>query len=132
MALLLTDMDDYLTTSGVTTAIYRGRQPSDPSTVVTIYETGGSPPVHGMGGSPGTALAEQPSIQVVTRSTSYSTARTTADQCFDLLDGLYQTTINGTRYLYVEALQSPFMLERDDQERTRIACNYRIVKDLTA
>jgi hypothetical protein len=132
VALLITDIDDYLTTSGVTTSIYRGRQPSDPSTVLTIYETGGAAPVHAMSGSPGTAVAEQPTIQVVARSTSYSTARTDADQCFDLLDGLYQKTINGTRYLYVEALQSPFMLERDDQERTRIACNYRIVKDLTA
>lgn len=133
MALLVTDIDDYLTSGGVTTpAIFRGKQPTSPDRVVTIYETGGLSPVHGMGASPGTALVEQPEIQVVARSDTYSTARSDADDCFGLLDGLYDRTINGTRYLYIEALHSPFMLDRDDQDRPRISCRYRIVKALTA
>jgi hypothetical protein len=133
MALLLTDIDDYLTTAGVTTPeIFRGYQPEDPNRCVVIYETMGFAPVQRMGSSPGTALAERPEVQIVARSTSYPTARNDAEDCFKALDGLYERTINGTRYLYVEAMQSPFFLDRDDLNRVRVACNYRIVKDLTA
>jgi hypothetical protein len=102
--------------------------PDSPDTAVTIYETPGASPIYVMSTSGSSALRafEQPRVQVISRSSSYQTARTNADTVFDILDGYVGTlpTATGTSYLQITAVQSPFSLGRDENGRYEISCNY--------
>lgn len=66
---------------------------------------------------------ERPGMQITVRATSYVTARTRARAVFDAVDGVFNTTINGTRYLEIIALQRPFDMGPDDSKRVRLAFN---------
>lgn len=126
--MLLDDMCDFLTTGGMTSSIiFAGVSPPHGDTVVTVYETGGLPPVHTMGH--GVGFVERPQVQVVSRASTYATARQNAQVAFQLLDGMPRRQINGTWYLYAEAVQSPFLIGRDAQERVQVAFNVNIIKE---
>lgn len=131
--MLLDDLADYLSSAGVTAAIYGGFMPEAPDAAVAIYETGGAGPVHGMAPGPGQAKLEQPRVQVVVRGAQYdyAAARLVADQIWKLLDQLPERTINGTRYCWGEAVQSPMGYARDEDRRAYVACNFDIVKELS-
>lgn len=134
--MLLEELGDYLSTNGVGvqgTSLFLGYMPEEQGSVVQValYETGGMGAAHGMAPSPGLAKAERPRVQVVVRSTSYSAARLKADAVWKLLDGLGDVTLNGTRYLGVYAVQSPFLMGRDTQGRPLVACNFDVTKSLS-
>jgi hypothetical protein len=134
--MLLDDITDYLSSGGLGTPgtdLFGGFAPEKPDVAVVVYETGGTAPVHAMDARAGQAVVENPRIQVVCRATQYdyATARTKADQAFKLLDGLPRRSINGVEYLWGEAVQSPFLMGRDESGRVLIACNYQIVKRLS-
>lgn len=135
--MLLDDLVDYLTSQGVATTsapLYKGLLPDEPDLCGVVYETGGLPPVHAMNASAGQAKVERPRVQVVWRASEYdyATARDKAHAAFKLLDGLPARSINGTEYLWGAAVQSPFLMGRDELKRPLIACNYDLVKALTA
>ena len=48
--------------------------------------------------------------------------------CHEALDGVVNQTINGTSYVRVAALQSPFFLEFDDNKRYLFAVNFTVTK----
>lgn len=132
--MILDDMTDYLTTGsiGLTTGtnLFAAGLPDSPDTACAVYETGGFFPIHAMAAGPGSALLERPRIQVVTRAQSYRTARQIAHNAFKLLDGLRDRTVNSTRYLYVQAVSSPAAMGIDGSGRTRVVCNYDVIKAL--
>ena len=130
---LLDDIADYLTSGSVASTIYAGHMPAVPDAAVCVYETGGVAPVHGMGNVPGRAKFERPRIQVVSRGEAlgYQDARATAQAAFLLLDGMPQREINGTRYLWGAAVQSPFLMGMDEQARPLIAFNVDIVRAMS-
>jgi hypothetical protein len=102
-----------------------------PNTMVTLYETGGRAPVHVFTTSTQTRLHEQPTVQVLSRSSSYQTARNNAETVFGILDGIANTllpTATGIRYVSIEAIQSPFSIGRDANDRHLVSCNYQIMK----
>lgn len=129
--MLLDDLSDYLSTgtSIGTTALYKGLLPDTPSTVVGLFESGGLPSVHAMSTGPGLATVEQPRVEVIVRSTEYAEARLILHRIHGKLDGLRRTTINGCTYRYASAVQQPFFLRRDENDRVELACNYQIIKD---
>lgn len=134
--MLLDELGDYLSTNGVGTEgtdLFFGYLPeAQGARVMTaLYETGGLGAAHGMAASPGQAKAERPRLQVVVRSTSYQAARLKAQDAWRLLDGLGDVTLNGVRYLGVYAVQSPFLMGRDEQNRPLVACNYDVTKSLS-
>ena len=47
------------------------------------------------------------------------------------LEGFPDRVVNNTRYLYAEAVQSPFMLGRDENNRVLLAFNLDVVKALS-
>lgn len=103
-----------------------------PNTVVVLYETGGSGTAYTFSTGAGVARAyEQPTIQVLSRSTSYQTARNNAGNIYDLLDGLSNTTMTGVTYLSIEAAQPPFSIGRDENNRHRVSVNFNIRKQTT-
>ena len=105
--------------------------PENPNTVTTIYETGGSGPLNAFSTGGGTRVYEQPSIQIITRSTSYQTARNIQETVFTVLDGVNNQafpTTSGTHYGSIDAVQSPFPLGRDKNNRFKVGVNFDVLK----
>lgn len=106
-----------------------------PDTLTAVYETAGVANAYVMSTSTGSAdvAFERPSFQILSRSTSYATARSRAQTAYTLLDGLAQRnlpTSTGTLYLEVVANQAPFFLQRDGNERFIVATNYTVRKQV--
>ena len=96
------------------------------NTVSVLYETGGLPSVHSFStANPVTVVYDQPSFQLIARSTSYVTASSAARLVHDTLDGLGLTALGATTYLSVDAQQRPFPIGRDDSERHLISVNFQ-------
>lgn len=126
--MLLADLGDLLatgTTGVVGTDIFLGLLPDTPAACVAVFETGGIGPEYTMSGE---SPIETPTVQLLARAASYAAARLKANQAFRVLSGLRTRTINNVTYHWAEALQSPFLLERDDADRPVVACNYMIRK----
>jgi hypothetical protein len=124
----LVDIANYLdaNVAGLTlgTNLFIGRMPDDPNACVAVYEYGGTRPDNTMGG--GAPVLQNPSVQVRVRDTSYASAQTTANLCFVALEAIVDETINTTRYNRVTAIQSPFPLERDPEERIVFVQNFDV------
>jgi hypothetical protein len=96
-------------------------------TCTAIYETAGTAPTHTLStGSYTDRAYETAGIQILARSTSYQTARQNAQTAWALLDGYHggMPTSTGIRYLGVDAVQSPFSIGRDRNQRHLISCNF--------
>lgn len=136
--MLLDDIADYISSGGVGTVgstaswgIFKGIRPDFPDKCVAVYEYGGAFSLHAMSSGPGRAVAERPRVQVVIRTNNYSTGRTKANEVFRLLDGLRERAINGVTYKWAAAIQSPFLLGRDENDRALIAANYEVWKAIS-
>lgn len=130
--MLLDELGLYLQAQGVGTLgtdLFTGTLPDAPDNAVAIYEYGGVSPVSTLG--PGQAKFERPRIQVLARATTYSAARSKIETVFKLLHGLANTSLSSVRYLLVEAVQSPFFMEKDANNRVKLACNFQIHKELS-
>lgn len=131
------DILDLLSSGGcgnVEETLFVGRIPDDIDTGIAVVETGGQPPVRTFGSvapssfGAGGAVAEWPSIQIMSRAADYATARARIQDAFSLIDNLAPRTINGVRYLGAFARQSPFDLGRDQNDRSRWAVNFDVCK----
>lgn len=134
--MLLDDMKTLLSSGGTTadgTEIHLSYRPDKPDVVLTVYETGGMPPVRAMRSSPGQAVVERPRVQLVMRGApyDYQTARTKMHAVMLQLDGLGDRTINGCRYLWLAAVQSPYLMGRDEDNRPLVGLNFDVVKELS-
>ena len=130
---MLDEIGAYLEAQGLgtlATDLFLGEMPSEPDTCVVVHEYEGGPPVHFMGIAAGTAIWEQPRVQVMTRSKSYATARSKAKDAFNKLDG-HSGTLSGTEYGYIRALGSPGLLGKDGNDRVLVVCNFEVVKKLS-
>ena len=129
--MLLDDLLDLAATGGHGTKgvdLFKGMLPSKPDAAAAILHYGGPPPVRGMAGSSGQALAEVERVQVVVRDGRYDGAMKRARDIWFSLDGAARA-INGVQYRSIFALQSPFSLGDDGQGREVVACNYEVVRD---
>jgi len=130
---LLDDLGTYLAaqvgTLTLGTNLYLGRMPDEPDTCVALYEYGGDAPVNVMGGD-SMPPVEQPRIQILTRASGYSSARTLALECWTAVEAVLNESLSGTLYHRVSANQSPFPLERDSHDRVLFAQNFRVQKAL--
>lgn len=129
---VLDDVGAYLQTQGVGTLgtdLFLSALPDTPDAACVLYEYGGAPPQHTMGGT--AAKWEEPRIQAVARAATYSAARTKIGAIFTALHAVNNTTLSGTLYLSIEAVQSPFFLERDQSDRVKMVCNFHVRKVLS-
>ena len=118
-------------TTGNLSKAFMGDAAPTPDTIVTLYETGGTDPIHVFTTGGQTRWYEQPTLQALSRSTSYQTARDNAEVVFTKLDGLANTllpTATGVFYLSIDAIQSPFSIGRDANNRHLVSVNFSIVK----
>jgi len=130
---VLTDVGAYLDTnvSAVSltagTNLFYGRLPDSPDTCVALYETGGQGPEDTMGNN-SAPVFENPRVQIIVRASDYASAETLIRDCWDKLQLVSNETLTSTHYFRINAVQSPFALERDSQDRMMMACNFQIVK----
>lgn len=110
------------------TNLFLGRLPDEPDTCVALYETGGSEPLSVMG-SDALPPVEQPRVQVLTRASSYATARALAGTIWLALENILNENLSGVRYHRCAAVQSVFALERDSHDRIILAQNFQVQKD---
>jgi hypothetical protein len=116
----------------VGTNIFKGFLPDSPDFAISLHEYPGRPADKTFGT---TILIENARFQIIVRSNresnganAYSDARTKAEAIQTLLDGAGTLTLTGVVYYYIQSLQPPFMLQRDENERVIIATNYEANK----
>ena len=127
----LDEIGTYLETQGVgtqATDLFLRSAPDTPDACVAVLEYGGAPPVPKMGNTPGAVILERPRIQVRARAATYTAAETKAKAAWSALHW-FVGTLSGTVYYKIEALQSPFLLERDENNRFIVGFNCQIEKD---
>lgn len=102
--------------------IFLGLIPDQPDNCVVLFEYAGSPPdLHWPG--------EYPGLQVRVRSVSYPAGRAKIGEIVDLLHGLHEQELSGTRYLLIKARGSPEVLKRDGSNRIEFLVNFEIIKE---
>lgn len=130
---VLDDLASRLASEGVGTVgtdVWKGGLPdgdditADP--IIAVVETPGAAPLAVMG----TAAdpVRQPRCQLVGRGSGYAATRSLVQSAVDAVEML-DVTINGNRYLAVEALQEPFTLGTDDDGFHRIAVNVQVTRE---
>ena len=136
MAGVLEEIVAFLDSEGLGTAgtdLFMSRMPDTPDACGCVYETGGITPDLGFGSS--LVRFESPAIQVVFRGTKldYDGPRAKAKTAWESLAGVEAPqSLSGTIYNWIHPLQSPFLLEKpDEEERFSIAFNALIEKELT-
>lgn len=97
-----------------------------PGTSAAVIETGGSDPSRVFKAT--VAAWENARFQLLCRSTSSSVARANIDAAWTIYEGVTNQTLSGSTYLRISAVQSPFMLTRDDQGRSIFACNFDVMR----
>ena len=106
-----------------------------PDNSVSIIEYGGVQAMRAMGESLSAPVCERPKFQVIVRSTldGFNTGRGLAESIHRLLDGMADTTLSSVRYLYVRAIQPPFLLgdPEDENARFRFVCNFEAMRATT-
>lgn len=133
--MLLDELATYLAAQGlgltVGTNLYKSDLPPTPDACVALLETGGLPAAHTMSGGAGSAVYERPTVQVICRAGAqdYATARATAQDVHDALDGLSDTDLSGVRYISIRAIQPPFELGLDERARPLVGLNVQIDKE---
>ena len=121
-----TYLDAQLSTLTVGSNLFVGRMPESPDTCVTLFEYGGASPTDTLGG--GLPVMENPRIQVMTRGATYAATETMARSVWTVLEAIQNSTLSGTRYQRMSAIQGPFPLERDTQDRIVFVQNYVVTR----
>lgn len=127
---LLDALVDYIeaNVAGLTegTNLFKSLLPPTPDAAVALYEYPGAPGTYTYGGTG--ASPERPKVQIVARATTYSSARSTLESIYTFLDGKTGLTLSGVSYLGIFAIQAPFAVERDSNNRELVACNFEVIK----
>lgn len=128
---LLQDMKDYLVDQGVTERIMVLRMPDEEpqgaTDIISLFQYGGDEPLF-VPENPDIQY-DRPRLQVLTRSDDPDIAGGIAHRVRQLLSRIVNMDINGHHYLRITPNGSPFLLQRDEAERTIWSANYRVWKD---
>lgn len=128
---VLEDLGGYLDTQLASltlgTNLFYSLMPETVDNVVALYENTGAPPNFTMG-STNLPQMERPQVQALVRNSTYSAGRTVCENVYRVLTAIANQTINGNRYLRVEALGMPALLERDASKRVVFTMNFDVVR----
>lgn len=123
------------TGSGV--PIYLSGMPHDETnaTAMAMYEPGGAPPVADLSGN--VPVVERPRIQLISRSTSFATARQNAQTVWDLFytvrNELFDKvgSTGTTKWYTVEPVHSPVDMGKDESHLHRVSADFQITKEMS-
>lgn len=128
--MLTAEVKAKLVAAGLTTGyeVLRNAMPATPNKVIALFDSGGFAPEHFMGASP----IEEPGLQVRVRGEVKDSEGpdTTIKAIFAALIDYGAFEILGARYLGFTALQSPYLLRRDESQRVEFAVNFIVHKEL--
>lgn len=125
--MMLNEIGSYLQAQGAGTLgvdMYLGLMPEQPDNCIAIFEYAGNPPALTHDGG-----IERPGLQVKVRNTSYPAGRSKISEVVNVLHRLSNETINGTRYIFIRANQSPEPLGRDASGRQEFVVNFSVEKE---
>jgi len=105
------------------TNFFVGREPTAPNVCLTIFDTPGVGPLLFMNKD---GRYDYANFQLRLRHTHYEQGMSAMDDLIDLLHGDGNFEINGTQYTKIEALDSPALLDWDENNRARIIANFEI------
>jgi hypothetical protein len=118
-----TYLDSNSTRWAVGTSLFMNRMPTEPNRAACVVETPGQPPARAFQGG---VSWEQARIQLTCRSTSSATARADIQAGWDLLEAVANQTLTSNVFLRISAVQSPFLLARDEQGRPVFGANFDV------
>lgn len=104
-----------------------------PDTSIALFESGGSGAQYTYSG----LAIENPTLQIISRSSAYEVARDNAEHIYGLLSAvtnetIAKTTAGGTTpYFTITPLQSPSDIGQDAAARALVTSNYIIQKELS-
>lgn len=112
--------------------IVKRELPARPDAVLVVTNYGGFPAEHGFG-TPGIKY-ENVGIQLKSRGTNDDPLEPYAriQRAFLELAKIQAMTLSGTKYLFAIAMQSPFPLMKDSNNRTIYAVNFIFTKEPSA
>jgi hypothetical protein len=102
----------------------------DPDHLIAIFPYAAEPPEFDHDSDLPTI--EHPGLQIIVRDADFDTAMAAAYDVHGALCAVKNTTLSGTLYQRITPKHSPAFLQRDESQRTLIACNYRVSKELSA
>jgi|AntDeeMetageno51_2_1112566.scaffolds.fasta_scaffold20721_1 hypothetical protein len=103
--------------------LFIGREPSSPSNSITIFDTANRGRVlYAEKDDP----YEYGGVQIRVRNNRYDIAMEIARELVDILHGLGNMTQGTTYITAIRALDNPFLLDWDENNRARIITNYNI------
>lgn len=118
----------------VGTDLQLGTLDLEPSECCALIEYAGDQPLRNQSegaARSGAQTGERPRIQLLCRSETYSAGRSLIQSIWSALDGIVNQTINGVWYVRVRALQSPFLLETDQNGRYMFGANFEVTKNVS-
>ena len=101
--------------------LFVGREPSKPNETITIFDTGGRPPMITL--TKGENYFYD-SFQIRVRGTDYEETFNIINDILLSLHGRAQETINGTLYSAIICTSGPALLEWDDNGRVKFIANF--------
>lgn len=108
-------------TSATKAQVWLNRFPeTSQGTAVALFESGGVAPLY----TQAALSMERPAVQVISRSTSYATARLNAHRIYALLSAVENGTLSGVSYPTITPVQSPFDIGMDAGGHSMLSCNY--------
>ena len=134
--MLLNEMVTVIETAGLGTFgtdLFSGGLPPNPVECCALVEYTGEAPLRNQtdGAAHSSAQGgERPRFQLLCRSANYETGRNHIQRIWDVLDGIVNETIGTIFYQRVAAQQSPFLLERDENDRWIFVANFAATKEV--
>lgn len=104
----------------VGTTIFVNVKPPTPDNLIAVFGYAGQVPEH----THDTSGNAHPGIQVWVRNTSAGTARTTIENIWNILDGIVNTSLSGTYFEGIFALQSAEPMGKDENGRQEFCVNF--------
>lgn len=114
------------------TDLFLNSMPDTPDACCALDLTSGAPPKGGFGVIG--ILHESPSVRVRVRGPKYDseTPRIRIERVYRLFPTVMGTSLSGTKYLSLQPLQPPFILEEDGFHRVTWTFNALAEKELSA
>lgn len=129
---VLRDLATLLQTEGVGTIgtnIFMSERPDNPDDLIALTDyQGEASRLHGPTNIP---ADERISVQVMTRSYSYETAKALAESAYTVLHFRHATLQSGRDYAWSKANQRPAYVGVDDKDRKLVSFNLRLRRHRT-
>lgn len=125
----LKDLIEDSTTWVFGTNLFAGKEPTTPNNTCVVFDTPGGSRFLGTDrdeDDPGSNAYEYKNIQIRIRNHDYNQGILQAQALVDLLHGIGNLVLNGTLYTLIQSIDSPALLDWDDNGRARIITNFEI------